>query len=175
MPAHRTKSSAKTKRTQNPVQLPSHRSQPQGVARRSAVPAQKTNSSTKKERQGLELAERLFGPLLHPIAATQSAWNSYSLNRLKTNEKRGNVLSGSGEDDEEDEYHSDGSNDYDMDAWLSKSIKSCVSQIESEMDLDVGTLQKCLTILSQDTELDDSDVRTGFLTLYFMADTSDDP
>ncbi|KAG2072024.1 hypothetical protein BDR04DRAFT_1117254 [Suillus decipiens] len=57
---------------------------------------------------------------------------------------------GSEEDSEEDEYDK-----YSDKAWLFNSMKGCVSQIEEEMDLEDGTLQKCIMILSNETELDD--------------------
>ncbi|OJA12576.1 hypothetical protein AZE42_04941 [Rhizopogon vesiculosus] len=66
------------------------------------MPANSTNSSAKTELQGFELAKGLFAPLLNPIAATQSAWNNYSINRLRTT-KNGTLLSKSSEEDEEDE------------------------------------------------------------------------
>ncbi|OJA20951.1 hypothetical protein AZE42_03505 [Rhizopogon vesiculosus] len=113
------------------------------------------NSSAKTELQGLELTNDLFAPLLNPIAAMQSAWNNYSINRLQTTTKKGTLISRSSEEGEEDEY------EYDEDdmVWLRNSIKACVSKIEGEMELDAGTLQKCITILGDDVELDDEDVR----------------
>src|SRR5437879_3349631 len=53
--------------------------------------------------------------------------------------KKGTLLSKSSEEDE-DEYDED-----DM-VWLRNYIKACVSEIASEMELDAGTRQKCITI-----------------------------
>ncbi|KAG2123410.1 hypothetical protein DEU56DRAFT_893685 [Suillus clintonianus] len=121
--------------------------------------ADSTNpSAAKTELQGLELAEHHFGPLLHPTRATQRAWTNYAINRLQTNQEYGSVLDeDSGEDSDEDEYGYGVELD---EIWLSSSIKACVSQIEEEMDLEAGTLQKCITIVYNNTELDDVDPRS---------------
>ena len=57
--------------------------------------------------------------------------------------KKGTLLSKSSEEDGEDE------DEYDEDdmVWLRNSIKACVSEVASEMELDAGTRQKCITIL----------------------------
>ncbi|OAX34356.1 hypothetical protein K503DRAFT_774637 [Rhizopogon vinicolor AM-OR11-026] len=68
------------------------------------------NSSAKTELQGLKLANDLFAPLLNPIAGTQSAWNNYSINRLRTTIENGTLLSKSSEEDEEDEDEYDEDN-----------------------------------------------------------------
>ncbi|KAG1775635.1 hypothetical protein EV702DRAFT_1279777 [Suillus placidus] len=132
-------------------------------------------SAAKTDLQGLELAEHHFGPLLRPTRATQSAWTNYSINRLQTNKKYRTVVSvsrkgsedgsedgsgdGSGEDSEEDseEYEYD---EYSDEAWLFDSVKACVSQIEEEMDFENGILQKCITILWNETVLDDEEPRS---------------
>jgi len=62
------------------------------------------------------------------------------------------------QDSEEDEYGYGVGPD---DVWLSNSIKTYIAQIEEEMDLEAGTLQKCITILYENTELDEEDVRTA--------------
>ncbi|KAG1720406.1 hypothetical protein EDB19DRAFT_1647145 [Suillus lakei] len=128
------------------------------------MPANSANSTgpsaAKTDLQGLELAEDHFGPLLHPTRATQRAWTNYSVNRLETNQKyRTVIVSGedSEEDSEEDEY---GYGDEPDDVWLSNSIKACVSQLEEEMDLEAGTLLKCITILYDSTELDEEEPRS---------------
>lgn len=137
-------------------------------------------SVAKTKLQGLELAEHHFGPLLRPTRATQSAWTNYSINRLQTNQKYRNIVSvsrkgseggseggseansmevegdseeDSGEDDDEYDEYSD-------EAWLFDSVKAYVSQIEEEMNFESGILQKCITILWNETVLDDEDVRT---------------
>ncbi|KAG1816337.1 uncharacterized protein BJ212DRAFT_1354273 [Suillus subaureus] len=120
-------------------------------------------SAAKTDLQGLELAEHHFGPLLHPTRATQSAWTDYSINRLRANRKYHTVVpvsrkgseDGSEEDSEENEY-----DEYSDDAWLFDGIKVCVSQIEEEMDFENGTLQKCITILWNETVLDDEEPRS---------------
>jgi hypothetical protein len=112
-------------------------------------------SAAKTDLQGIELAEHHFGPLLHPIRATQRAWNNYSINRLQTNQEYRTVPVS---DSDEDEYGYGVEAD---DVWLSNSIKTCIAQIEEEMDLKAGTLQKCITILYDSTELDEEDVRTA--------------
>ncbi|KAG2029382.1 hypothetical protein BDR03DRAFT_1045660 [Suillus americanus] len=120
-------------------------------------------SAAKTDLQGLELAEHNFGPLLRPTRATKSPWTNYSINRLQTNQKYRTVVSvprkgsedDSGDDSEEDEYDK-----YSDDAWLFNSIKACVSQIEDEMDIEHGTLQKCITILCNETVLDDEEPRS---------------
>ncbi|KAG0708401.1 hypothetical protein DFH29DRAFT_892363 [Suillus ampliporus] len=118
-----------------------------------------TPSGAKADLQGLELAEHHFGPLLHPTLAIQRAWTNYSTDRLQTTQKYRTVVSVSGknseEDSEEDEY-----DDYSDKAWLLNSIKACVPQIEEEMDLEEDTLLKCITILCNDTVLDDDDSRS---------------
>ncbi|KAG1866002.1 hypothetical protein F4604DRAFT_1585908 [Suillus subluteus] len=106
-------------------------------------------SAAKTDLQGLELAEHHFGPLLRPTRATKSAWTNYSINRLQTNQK---YRTEDSEEDERDEYSDD--------AWLFNSVKACVSQIEDEMDFEDGTLQKCITILCNDTVLDDEKPRS---------------
>ncbi|OAX34357.1 hypothetical protein K503DRAFT_868969 [Rhizopogon vinicolor AM-OR11-026] len=111
-----------------------------------------TNSPTpsaQTDRQGLKLAEHCFGPLLHPISATQGAWTNYSINRLQTNETHRSVLLESDENNK-----SDKNDKYCSEAWLSNSIRACVSHIESEMNLDLGTLRRCITILRDTTELE---------------------
>jgi hypothetical protein len=116
-------------------------------------------SAAKTDLQGIELAEHHFGPLLHPTHATQRAWTNYSINRLQTNQKYRTVpVPDSEEDSEEDEYGYGVEPD---DVWLSNSIKTYVAQIEEEMGLEAGTLQKCITILYENTELDEEDVRTA--------------
>ncbi|KAG1733942.1 hypothetical protein EDD22DRAFT_960145 [Suillus occidentalis] len=116
------------------------------------------SSAANTDLQGLELAEHHFGPLLHPTRATRSAWTNYSINRLQTNRKYGSVVSGSlgsedgsGEDSGEDEY-----DEY----WLLGGIIVFVSQIEKEMNLEDGVLKKCITILSNETVLDDDEPRS---------------
>ncbi|KAG1740172.1 uncharacterized protein EDB91DRAFT_1222975 [Suillus paluster] len=117
------------------------------------MPANSANPLTaKSDLQGLELAEHHFGPLLHPTRATQSAWTNYSINRLQTTQKYRTVVDSQEPEPEHDEYSDE--------AWLSGSVKSCVSQIEKEMDLKEGTLQKCITILCNETVLDDEDPRS---------------
>ncbi|KAG2338977.1 hypothetical protein BDR05DRAFT_859118, partial [Suillus weaverae] len=112
----------------------------------------------KTNLRGIELAELHFGPLLHPTRATQRAWTNYSINRLQTNQKYRTVpVSDSEEDSDEDEYGYGVEPD---DLWLSNSIKTCIAQIEEEMDLEEGTLQKCITILYDNTELDEEDPRS---------------
>jgi hypothetical protein len=112
-------------------------------------------SATKTDLQGIELAELHFGPLLHPIRATQRAWTNYSINRLQTNQKYRTIPVS---DSDENKYGYGVEPD---DFWLSNSIKSCIGQIEEEMGLQAGTLQKCITILYDNTELDEEDVRTA--------------
>lgn len=127
------------------------------------MPANSANRSTdpsaaKTNLRGIELAELHFGPLLHPTRATQRAWTTYSINRLQTNQKYRTVpVSDSEEDSDEDEYGYGVEPD---DLWLSNSIKTCIAQIEEEMDLEEGTLQKCITILYDNTELDEEDPRS---------------
>ncbi|KAG1740171.1 uncharacterized protein EDB91DRAFT_1237367 [Suillus paluster] len=126
------------------------------------MPANSANpSAAKTDLQGLELAEHHFGPLLHPTRATQSAWTNYSTNRLQTMKKYRTVVTepgknsedGSEEDSEEHEYS--GYSEYSDEAWLLDSVQACVFQIEKEMDLEEGTLQKCIAILGHDTVIDD--------------------
>ncbi|KAG1839339.1 hypothetical protein DFJ58DRAFT_812761 [Suillus subalutaceus] len=93
-------------------------------------------SAAKTDLQGLELAEHHFGPLLRPTLVSVPR-------------------KGSEEDSKEDEY-----DEYSDDAWLFNSVKACVSQIEDEMDFEDGTLQKCITILCNDTVLDDEKPRS---------------
>ncbi|KAG1866004.1 hypothetical protein F4604DRAFT_2025466 [Suillus subluteus] len=117
----------------------------------------------KTDLQGLELAEHHFGPLLRPTRATKSAWTNYSINRLQTNQEYRTVIpvprngseDGSEEDSEEDEY-----DEYSDEAWLFDSVKACVSQIEGEMGFEDATLQKCITILWNETVLDDEEPRS---------------
>ncbi|KAG2143451.1 uncharacterized protein EDB93DRAFT_1088292 [Suillus bovinus] len=113
-------------------------------------------SAAKTNLQGLDLAQHYFGPLLRPTRATQTAWTNYSINRLQTNKKYRTVVSvsrkgsengsegGSEEDSEEDE----------------DDVKAHVSEIEKEMNFENGFLQKCITILWNETELDDEDPRS---------------
>lgn len=126
-------------------------------------------SAAQTDLQGLELAEHHFGPLLRPTRATQSAWTNYSINRLQTNKKYHTIVSvsrkgsengsedGSGEDSEEGSEEYD---EYSEEAWLFDSVKACVSQIEEEMDFEDGILQKCITILCNETVLDDEEPRS---------------
>lgn len=133
-------------------------------------------SMAKTKLQGLELAEHHFGPLLRPTHATQSAWTNYSINRLQTNQKYRNIVSvsrkgseggseensmevedGSEEDSGEDDDEYD---EYSDEAWLLDSVKAYVSQIEKEMNFENGILQKCITILWNETVLDDEDPRS---------------
>jgi len=133
--------------------------------------ASSTTPSTKTDQQGLELAEHRFGPLLHPTPATKSAWTNYSISRFETNQQYCTIFPGSGKDSEngsEDSTVEDSEEDEDdeddpesEEAWFPDSISSCVFQIEKEMNLEVGTLQKCITILCDRTELDDEEVRTA--------------
>ncbi|KAG1816363.1 uncharacterized protein BJ212DRAFT_188843 [Suillus subaureus] len=113
--------------------------------------ADSTNPSAAKiDLQGLELAEYHFGPLLHLTRATQNAWTNYSINRLQTNQKYCTLVSdpgkGSGDGPKADEY--------DECSWLFDNAKASVSQIEKEMDLEHGTLQKCITIAGNEMLLD---------------------
>ncbi|KAG0708402.1 hypothetical protein DFH29DRAFT_892364 [Suillus ampliporus] len=130
------------------------------------MPPNSANPSiAKSDLKGLELAEHHFGPLLNPIRARQSAWTNYSINRLQTNEKYRTVVRVSGKDCEDDFDEDSDEDEYGYgvepdDLWLSNSIKTCVAQIEEEMDLEVGTLMKCITILYDSTELDDEDPRS---------------
>ncbi|KAG1816335.1 uncharacterized protein BJ212DRAFT_1271417 [Suillus subaureus] len=120
-------------------------------------------SAAKTDLQGLELAEHHFGPLLHPIRATQNAWTNYSINRLHTNQKYHTAVSVSrkgfehGSEDGSEQYAYDKCSN---EAWLFDSVKACVSQIEDEMDIENGILQKCITFLWNDTVLDDEEPRS---------------
>ncbi|KAG1740167.1 uncharacterized protein EDB91DRAFT_1082135 [Suillus paluster] len=120
-----------------------------------------TDHSAKTDRQGFELAEYRFGPLLHPTPATKSAWTNYSINRLQTMKKYRAVLPVSRKDPEDgSEEDDDDGWDSEIEDWLGDSVKACVSRIEKEMNLEVGTLQKCIVILWDCTDLYDSQPRT---------------
>jgi hypothetical protein len=93
-----------------------------------------------------------------------SAWTSYSINRLQTNQKYRTVVSvpskGSEDGPEADKY-----DECSGEAWLFDNAKTCVSQIEEEMNLEHGILQKCITIIHNEMLLDadeDSDVRKTY-------------
>jgi hypothetical protein len=118
-------------------------------------------SAANTDLQGLELAEHHFGPLLHPTRATQSAWTNYSINRLQTSQKYGviNSRKGSGDGSEDGSGEDSGEDEYDDEDWLLGGIIVNVSRIEKEMNLEHGILQKCITILSNDTVLDEDEVR----------------
>lgn len=122
-------------------------------------------SAVNTDLQGLELAEHHFGPLLHPTRATQSAWTNYSINRLQTSQKYSAVNSRRGSEDSPEDDPEDGSEDdsgedeYNDEDWLLGGIIVNVSQIEKEMNLEHGILRKCITILSNDTVLDEDEVR----------------
>jgi hypothetical protein len=121
-------------------------------------------SPAKTDLQGLELAQHHFGPLLCPTRATQKAWTNYSINRLQTNQNYHTVVPVSrkcSEDGSEEDFEECGYDEYSDEAWLFDSVKACVSQIEKEMDFEDGTLQKCFTILWNETVLDDEEVRTA--------------
>ncbi|KAG2338978.1 hypothetical protein BDR05DRAFT_968623 [Suillus weaverae] len=128
-------------------------------------------SADKLNLQGLELAEHHFGPLLRPTRATQSAWTNYSMNRLQTNQKYRTVFlvpsKGSKDGPEHDECSGE--------SWLFDNAKVCVSQIEKEMGLEHGTLQKCITIVCNAVALDadeDSDPRSADLTVRIYSPTA---
>lgn len=131
-------------------------------------------SAVNTDLQGLELAEHHFGPLLHPTRATQSAWTNYSINRLQTSQKYSAVNSRKGSEDSPEDDPEDGSEDdsddgsgedsgedeYNDEDWLLGGIIVNVSQIEKEMNLEHDILRKCITILSNDTVLDEDEPRS---------------
>ncbi|KAG6374087.1 hypothetical protein JVT61DRAFT_4730 [Boletus reticuloceps] len=85
---------------------------------------------------GLALAERYFGPLLSPIAATPEQWTAYTEHRRRTNAQHKNVFN-----------------------RRKRLISDAVAGIEGELDLDDGTLRKCVSVMWRDVEWDDDDVR----------------
>lgn len=128
-------------------------------------------SAAKMDLQGLELAEHHFGPLLHPTCATQIAWTNYSINRLQTNQKYCTVISAPGKGSEDGPR----ADELGEEIWLFDNSKTCVSQIEKEMNLEDGTLQKCITIVHNEMLLDageGSDPRSADLTARIYSPTA---
>ncbi|KAH0833946.1 hypothetical protein J3R83DRAFT_11142 [Lanmaoa asiatica] len=80
---------------------------------------------------GLALAEHYFGPLLSPVPATPAQWTAYTEHRRGANTKYGNVFD-----------------------RRKGSISDAIAVIEDELGLGKGTLQKCVSILGRDVELD---------------------
>ncbi|KAG1866042.1 hypothetical protein F4604DRAFT_1683029 [Suillus subluteus] len=64
--------------------------------------------------------------------------------------------------------------EYDECSWLFDNAKACVSQIEEEMDLEHGTLQKCITVVGNEMLLDGgegTDPRSTDLTVRIYSPT----
>ncbi|KAF8130224.1 hypothetical protein EV363DRAFT_1450649 [Boletus edulis] len=84
---------------------------------------------------GLALAEHHFGPLLSPTAATPEQWTAYTEHRRRTNAQHKNVFN-----------------------RRKRLISDAVAGIEGELDLDDGTLRKCVSVMWRDVEWDDDEV-----------------
>jgi hypothetical protein len=97
------------------------------------------------KRQGLELAQHTFGPLLNPNKATAQQWQRYTLNRYKTIKEiettrniypRFKGYESPDEDGDDDDYDF---RDTDTDR-LANNIRRTVRKIEEEMGL---TIRRC--------------------------------
>ena len=125
------------------------------------------------KRQGLELAQHTFGPLLNPIKATAQQWQCYTLNRYKTIKEvkttrniypRFKGYESPDEDGDDDDYDF---RDTDTDR-LANNIRRTVRKIEEEMGLDDKTLQKCVRILKCDAMLEEVDDVCFFPNIYTL-------
>lgn len=84
---------------------------------------------------GFALAEHYFGPLLSPVPGTPAQWTAYTEHRRSVNVEYRNVFD-----------------------RRKRSISDAVAVIENELGLDDGTLQKCISIMYRDVEMDDVEV-----------------
>lgn len=84
---------------------------------------------------GLALAERCFGPLLSPVAATPAQWTAYTEHRQGTNAEFRNVFD-----------------------CRKRSISDTIAEIEEDLGLNNGTLQKCISVIWRIVERDGVEV-----------------
>jgi hypothetical protein len=130
-----------------------------------------TSSSATPKRQGLDLAQHTFGPLLDPMKATAQQWQHYTVNRFKTIKEvksTRNVyprFKGYESPDEDGEDYDFRDTDTDR---LANNIRRSVRKIEEEMGLVDKTLQKCVRILKCDAMLEEVDDVSPILTRYLF-------
>ncbi|EIW76556.1 hypothetical protein CONPUDRAFT_157743 [Coniophora puteana RWD-64-598 SS2] len=101
--------------------------------------------------QGLELAQQKFGPLLSPISGTPHDWTNYVISRSETVEKYGC------EDGSEHEASLNKDYGHDCCGHLQESIRERVKEMEEELQVPVGTFQKCISVLQRDTDMNENE------------------
>ncbi|KAH7882203.1 hypothetical protein F5I97DRAFT_436935 [Phlebopus sp. FC_14] len=102
--------------------------------------------------EGLQLAERHFGPLLSPITATKSQWTAYTNHRLQTYQTCGDMLYSS--------IHLY-KQWYEDRGEIKEITIAALSKIERDMGLLAGTLLKCVFILWREVTMDDEQPRSA--------------
>jgi len=86
--------------------------------------------------KGLELAQAKFGPLLSPLEASETEWNNYALNRIRTTKRNEDITV-----DKDPRFPSSSF------PIIRRGIIKRVGELETDMEIPVGSVQKGISVL----------------------------